>query len=259
MYNSKTKARLKKITDQLYISTEVVYNPSDPDNKHQLLCTLLPMIMQLTNRHCWHEGVDIDDLYQEGVLAVYDAYYLYENKQYALRDRIVSQITDDTLYIDFVEILERETNHGELVDLAKQNPELFNSTGEMILWVVDNAPRLKFSSFAWFYINNRMKSFINNYKKFTNVEFNEQVVNDILLTEKLEREHNYEMLFRDIPKKDRRLIEAYFGIACERRNLRELAEQHDCSTSKIFKRIKEIKEAIYENWLNNRFVIPEDL
>lgn len=250
----------KKIEKLKEITTTLVLNKDNETNEaNRLLCEVAPLVLNMACKYN-SPGVDVCDLFQEGVLGVYDAQMLYNNNKYKLRNNIISQIPENSDFETFIEILNTtiKKNSDVIVKKAKMDKTILSNAKSQIMWVVENVPCTKFSSFAFFYIRNRIKSFKARFL-YGDSAYYGMVVNDILLTEKIERDKNYEKLFNNIPQQDRRLIESYYGIGCDKISVKDLAKQNNCCNVTIYNKLKEIKNLIYANATKFNISISSDL
>lgn len=215
------------------------YNPADPDNRRILTEKNMKLALNIALKYR-NLGVEEDDLIGAALLGLSVAYEKYNPDQAALRNRLLSAITDATTADDFFQIVAENMSYG--TDVCK----LFESgipetPHEMVAWVGRNIRPAKFTSVAAMWVRAYVLAELDKYGTPVRVPESsrgeaafERIDDDLpgfdrkqvapSEEETEEREEAWERLWTGVPCECRRVVEQRYGIGVDAAmTLREIA------------------------------------
>ena len=238
-----------------------VVNKADPENRNILIEKNLKLAI---NTALQYRGLGLteDELISAATEGLCTAYEKYDGSRSVARDRILSEITDDTTPSDFADIVEKHLKYGNVSNLFSN--EIPQTAAEMRDWTVKNVRPAKFSSTAYFWIRASVLSELERYGRPLRVAESYRVENQFLSideggmsfsdriaydeTDSEELEDNYSRLYEGIPDTCQQILFLRYGIGeDEPLTLREIGERYGRSVGEIKSILSSVEERMKDN------------
>ena len=238
-----------------------VVNKADPENRNILLekNARLAVNVALKYRGLGLSEEELISAAFEGLAVSYDK---YDGTKAVTRDKMLSEITEDTTSQDFLKLVERHLPYSNPDHLfAKSLPK---TPSEMREWVSRHVKPAKFPSVAYFWCKAMVLSDLEKYAKPLRVGENYKVPeqfksiddDDVYFSDKItydetdseEVESNYEKLYDGIPDTCQQILFLRYGIGCdEPLTLRDIGDRYGRTVGEIKSILSSVEERMKDN------------
>lgn len=238
-----------------------VYDPTDPDNRQKLIEKNLKMAINVALQYRGL-GMSEDELISAALEGLAVAYEKHDPSKAVTRDKILSEITDETTATEFAELVEKHLPYSNVskmfANAIPQNPT------EMRDWVAKNIRPAKFSSTAFFWVRACVLSDLERYSKplrvaesykvpdqFQSLDDGNVYISDkisYIETDQAEVEENYSKLYEGVPEYCLNILFMRHGVGYdEPMTLREIADLHGRTVGEIKEILSDVVERIQDN------------
>lgn len=236
-------------------------NKADPENRRILIEKNLKLAI---NTALQYRGLGMTE--EELISAAFEglavAYDKYDPSKSVAKDRILSEISEDTTPTEFAELVEKHLPYSNVSKMfANDIPQ---TASGMVEWVQKNVKPAKFSSTAYFWIRASVLSDLERHAKPLRVAESYRVDNqfvsiddnDMYFSEKItysetdpeEVEENYSKLYNGIPEYCLNILFMRHGVGYDQpMTLREIADRYGRSVGEIKEILSDVVERIQDN------------
>lgn len=234
---------------------------SDPNNKDILIEKNARLAVDTALRYRGL-GLEDDELISAAFEGLVLAYQKYDDTKAVVRDRILSQLNEDTSSEEFLKIVEGNLKYGDVCKFFSGGiPTTYE---DMQKWVRNHIRPAKFSSVAYFWCKAMVLSEIERVAKPLRVAESYRVDNqfvsidddDVYVSDKIkytetnpeEVEEAYQKLYEGIPDLCLKILFLRHGIGCDEPfTLREIADRYGRNVGEIKNILSSVEDRMRDN------------